>query len=63
MNAAISSAEYLLAPLVVADSTEPDLILGNFFSAHAMEKAMAEHKFVVLHDFRNGVFILRKEGS
>ena len=56
-------AEYLLAPLIITDSTEPDLILGNFFSPHAMEQAMAEHKLVVLHDFRNGVFILRKEGS
>ncbi len=25
------SAEYILAPLVIADSLEPDLILGNFF--------------------------------
>jgi hypothetical protein len=57
------SAAYVLAPLVIADSVEPDLILGNFFSADGMQKAMAGRKFVVLHDFRNGVFILRKEGS
>lgn len=57
------SAEYILAPLVISDSIEPDLILGNFFNPHAMEKAIAEHKLVVVHDFRNGVFILRKAGS
>jgi hypothetical protein len=57
------SAEYLLAPLVISDSTEPELILGNFFFRGAMQKAVAEHKLVVLHDFGNGVFILRKEGS
>jgi hypothetical protein len=57
------SAEYLLAPLVISDSTEPELILGNFFFRGTMQKALAEHKLVVLHDFDNGVFILRKEGS
>lgn len=57
------SAEYILAPLVISDSIEPELILGNFFNPHAMEKAVSEHKLVVLHDFRNGVFILRKAGS
>ena len=56
------AAEYILAPLIIADSAEPELILGNFFVPHAMEKALAEHKLVVLHDFRNGLFILRKEG-
>ncbi len=57
------SAEYILAPLVISDSTEPDLILGNFFNPHAMEKVTSEHKLLVLYDFRNGVFILRKAGS
>jgi len=57
------SAEYILAPLVIADSIEPDLILGNFFFPHAMEKAILEHHLIVLYDFRNGVFILRKAGS
>ena len=56
------SAEYYLAPLVITDSVELDLILGNFFSPRAMEKAMAEHKLTVLRDFHNGVFLLRKEG-
>jgi len=57
------SAQYHLAPLVIANSTEPELILGNFFFTGGAQKAMAGRKFVVLHDFRNGVFILRKEGS
>ncbi|MGO8704882.1 MAG: hypothetical protein ACLQVA_13795 [Candidatus Brocadiia bacterium] len=57
------TAEYILAPLVIADSLEPDLILGNFFFPHAMEKAISEHHLIVLYDFRNGVFILRKAGS
>jgi hypothetical protein len=56
------SAEYHLAPLVIVDSLEPDVILGNFFSPQAMEKAVAEHKLVVLRDFGNGVFILGKGG-
>ena len=56
------TAQYNLAPLIVVDSAEPQLILGNFFSPSGMEKAMAQHKCSVLHDFRNGVFILRKEG-
>ena len=56
------SAEYYLAPLIITDSVEPELILGNFFSPGGMQKAMAGRKFVVLHDFHNGVFILRKEG-
>lgn len=56
------SAEYHLAPLVIVDSIEPDIILGNFFSPQAMEKAVAEHKLVVLRDFDNGVFILGKGG-
>jgi hypothetical protein len=54
------SAQYHLAPLVVADSLEPDIILGNFFSRKAMEKAVAEHNLVLLRDFGNGVFILAK---
>ena len=56
------SAEYDLAPLIIVDSLEPDIILGNFFTHQAMEQAMAEHKLVVLHDCHNGVFLLRKEG-
>ena len=56
------SAEYHLAPLVITNSLEPDVILGNFFSRQAMEKAVAEHKLVVLNDFDNGVFILGKGG-
>ncbi len=55
-------AQYSLAPLILTDSTEPDLILGNFFNRDGMQKAMAGRKYLVLHDFRNGVFILRKEG-
>jgi len=57
------SAVYQLAPLVIADSTEPEMILGNFFSPQAMEKAMAGRNLVVLNDFHNGVFIFRKGGS
>jgi hypothetical protein len=57
------SAAYHLAPLIIVDSLEPDIILGNFFTRQAMEKAVAEHKLVVIRDFENGVFILRKEGS
>jgi hypothetical protein len=56
------SAQYYLAPLIITDSVEPDLILGNFFLPDGMQKAMAKRKFLVLHDFQNGVFILRKEG-
>jgi hypothetical protein len=57
-----SSAQYCLAPLVIANSTEPELILGNFFFPGGAQRAMAGRKFLVLHDFRNGVLILRKEG-
>ena len=55
------AAGYNLAPLIIAKSTEPQLILGNFFSNGGMERAMAGRKLVVLQDFHNGVFILRKE--
>jgi hypothetical protein len=57
------SAEYRLAPVVVADSTEPKVILGNFFSRSGMEKATAGRNWVVVRDFHNGVFLLSKEGS
>ena len=54
------SAEYQLAPLIIADSTQPEIILGNFFSPGGMEKAAAGRHWIVLHDFHNGVLLLRK---
>jgi hypothetical protein len=54
------SAAYCMAPLVVADSVEPKIILGNFFSHETMKEKVSEHRLVVLHDFNNGVFILGK---
>jgi hypothetical protein len=57
------AAEYHLAPAIIADSTEPQIILGNFFSPTGMKSAMAGHKFRVLYNFQNGVLIFGKEGS
>jgi hypothetical protein len=57
-----TSAQYQLAPLILSDSAEPQIILGNFFTADGREKAMAAHKLVILHDFGNGVVIFRREG-
>jgi hypothetical protein len=52
--------QYALSPVIVVRSTEPDLVVGNFES-HAHANTAADYHLTLLHDFGNGVMLLRKK--
>lgn len=53
-------AQYALAPVILERGTGHDLILGNFSSPAAIEKAVAGQHLTIYRDFGNGVLLLRK---
>jgi len=62
-DAAFFQAQYALAPVLLERGTGHDLILGNFSSPAAIEKAVAEQHLSVYRDLGNGVLLLKKAGS
>lgn len=53
--------QYALAPVMVVYSQEPPLVVGNFHSAAAGVKVIAETNLILLKDFGNGVMLLSHE--
>jgi len=53
-------AQYCLAPLIVVNSTEPEIIVGDFSSMESGAEVMAAQHLVVTRRFENGVCLLRK---
>jgi hypothetical protein len=54
------SAQYILAPVVVAHSSDKDLVIGDFFYKN-YSKLYKEKKLVQLKDFKNGLMLLQRE--
>jgi hypothetical protein len=51
-------AQYALAPLVVIQSPDPPVVIGNFFDPEAGTRLVAEGRFPVLKDFGEGLLLL-----
>lgn len=52
--------QYALAPVVVHQSPDHDLVVGNFFKAEAAPRLLAAHGLVVARDFGEGLMLLRR---
>lgn len=52
--------QYYLAPLVVAEDPEHDLVIANFVSPSAIATLAAARGLTVEHDFTNGVALLSR---
>ena len=52
---------YVLAPLIVVNSTDPELVIGNFRGAFPETLNSGERKLTVLRDFGDGIFLFRSE--
>jgi hypothetical protein len=55
-------AQYCLAPLIVVNSTEPEIIVGDFSSMESGAKAISSQHLAVVRWFEQGVCLLRKGG-
>ena len=55
-------AQYCLAPLILVHSTQPDLIVGDFSTPEAGAQIVSAQHLVVIRQFQNGVYLLRKGG-
>jgi hypothetical protein len=53
-------AQYALAPLLLVESTDPELVIGNFDSPAAVQAPLG---FRLLRDFGSGVVLYRRAGS
>jgi hypothetical protein len=53
--------EYALAPLVLINDTTPELIVGNF-NSDSIQPGPTEPGLQPVHDFGDGVWLLRKAG-
>jgi hypothetical protein len=56
-------ARYCLAPLIVVNSTEPEIIVGDFSTLESGAQVIAGQHLVVIRRFENGVCLLRKGGT
>lgn len=55
--------QYAVAPVVVVNSAEEDLLIGNFHTQRAYRRAISDPKLRVVKDLGNGVVLLRRESE
>lgn len=55
--------QYALSPVIVVNTQEPRLVVGNFSRAAGGSKIAAERNLTVLKDFGNGVILLSNENQ
>ena len=56
-------AQYCLAPLILVNSTEPEIIIGEFSSLESGARAISAQRLVVTRWFEDGLCLLRKGGK
>lgn len=49
-----------IAPALLANTADTEWILGNFHQRESLDRVLASNKYVVVHNARNGVVVLRK---
>ena len=54
-----SYVQYSLAPLVVANDTERDLVVGYFYDYSKTENIAQRERLLLVKDFGNGLFLFR----
>jgi hypothetical protein len=54
------NAQNAVAPALLVNATDAEWLLGNFHEREALERAMKEGRYVVVHNARNGVVVLRR---
>jgi hypothetical protein len=50
--------QYAVAPVLVVENTEPDLVIGNFKSSSGPDIEIAKTTLVLVMDFGDGVLLL-----
>lgn len=55
--------QYSLAPVVVAPDTAHELVVANFTSATSVAAVAAANGLTVVHDFNNGIALLKRTGK
>ena len=56
-------AQYCLAPVILVNSTEPEVIVGDFSTVESGARVISAQHLVVTRRFENGVCLLRKGGK
>jgi hypothetical protein len=63
VESVLAIAQYCLAPLILVNSTEPDIIVGEFSTPEAGAQMISAQRLVVVRRFENGICLLRKGGT
>ena len=63
VHSVLMIAQYCLAPVILVNSTEPEIIVGDFSSAESGAQVISAQHLVVTRWFENGVCLLRKGGK
>ena len=63
VHSVLMIAQYCLAPVILVNSTEPEIVVGDFSSAESGEQVISAQHLVVTRRFENGLCLLRKGGK
>jgi hypothetical protein len=57
------AARYSLAPVVIANTPEKKLVVGNFRNIKGYPQVYKKNGLVLVKNFKNGLFLLRRESQ
>ena len=60
---AFGLTQYALAPVILVNNTEPQLIVGHFYRPIIKKMFCEENNYRLLNDFDNGVILLSKRAE
>jgi len=52
-------AQYILAPVIIEDSTDYEVLIGNFTQQSSLEEFCRLHNVEITHTFPNGIYLMR----
>jgi hypothetical protein len=53
--------QYTLTPLIIANSPNHELVVGNFYSPEIPSRIIKDNHLVCIRDFGNGVMLFKKQ--
>jgi hypothetical protein len=54
-------AQYVLSPVIIEDSIEPEYLIGDFFSEVRLQEFCNEHNAIVSQQFSQGVCLIKRQ--
>ena len=63
LNDELMSERLAAMPVVIAPSTRPDVLVGDFHSTEGASKIIQEQGLSIIRDFGGGLMLLRRGGS